>query len=184
MDAHHRRGLLAVTTVSASRRAATVNLDHLRFLTEPITVDGQDMAVVHIYSGSRNRWVDAADGLSAVDDVARAAVSTCGSMSAGDPELLDLARKCLNFVMYMQADDGEFYNFVLDRQATINTTGRTSYRVLAGGRCAACGRSVKACVCSTRLIGLCRQLAAAYLHRAGAGRYAGQLRADDRTARL
>ncbi|MBI5929731.1 MAG: hypothetical protein HY862_10505 [Chloroflexi bacterium] len=37
-----------------------VNLDHLRFLTEPITVEGQDMALVHIYSEyPEYEWVDA-----------------------------------------------------------------------------------------------------------------------------
>ncbi len=110
-----------------------VNLDHLRFLTEPITVNGQEMAVVHIYSEYPDyEWVDAAgEGLSAVDDVARAAVVYLWQYErTGDTELLELARQCLNFVLYMQAPDGEFYNFVTDKSGTINERGGTSYKSL------------------------------------------------------
>lgn len=110
-----------------------VNLDHLRFLTEPATINGQGMALVHIYSEHPEyEWVDAAgEGLSAVDDVARAAVVYLWQYErTQEPELLDLARRCLEFVIYMQAEDGEFYNFVYDREATINERGGTSYKSL------------------------------------------------------
>ncbi len=110
-----------------------VNLDHLRFLTEQVTVDGQDMAIVHIYSEYPDyEWVDAAgEGISAVDDVARAAVVYLWQYErTGDPELLELARACLEFVRYVQAEDGEFYNFVYDREGAINERGNTSYKSL------------------------------------------------------
>lgn len=110
-----------------------VNLDHLRFLTEPIIVNGQEMAVVHIYSEYPDyEWVDAAgEGLSAVDDVARAAVVYLWQYErTRDMELLNLAKLCLNFVLYMQAPDGEFYNFVTDKSGTINERGGTSYKSL------------------------------------------------------
>jgi hypothetical protein len=110
-----------------------VNLDHLKFLTEPVTIDEMPMAVVHIYSEfPEYEWVDAAgEGLSAVDDVARAAVVYLWQYErTGETELLDLARRCLNFVMYMQAEDGEFYNFVTDSAGTINERGNTSYKSL------------------------------------------------------
>ncbi|MDI9636025.1 sugar-binding protein [Geitlerinema splendidum] len=113
--------------------APLVNLDHLRFLTEPVTIDGRDMALVHIYSEYPNyAWVDDADeGLSAVDDVARAAVVYLWEYErTGDSSLLDLARRCLEFVLYMQAEDGEFYNFVFTREGTINRTGGTSFKSL------------------------------------------------------
>jgi len=108
-----------------------VNLDHLLHLTEPVTIDGQDMAVVHIYAEYPDyAWVDDADeGISAVDDVARAAVVYLWEYErTGDAALLDVARRGLNFVMYMQAEDGEFYNFVWDREGTINERGVTSYK--------------------------------------------------------
>jgi hypothetical protein len=110
-----------------------VNLDHLRFLTEPVTINEQSMAIVHIYSESPDyEWVDAAgEGISAVDDVARAAVVYLWEYErTGDESLLELARACLEFVRYMQLEDGEFYNFVYTREGVINETGNTSYNSL------------------------------------------------------
>lgn len=123
-------GVMAQESASG---ADLVNLDHLRFLTQPVTIDGTPMGIVHIYSEyPEYEWVDAAgEGLSAVDDVARAAVVYLWQYErTHDPELLELARLCLNFVLYMQADDGEFYNFVTDRAGTINERGGTSYKSL------------------------------------------------------
>lgn len=124
--------LLAVRVVSA-QETPLVNLDHLKSLTESVTIAGQDMAIVHIYSEYPvYKWVDDADeGLSAVDDVARAAVVYLWEYErTGDEALLALARRCLNFVMYMQADDGEFYNFVWDQTGRQNLDGGTSYKSL------------------------------------------------------
>ncbi len=114
-------------------QADLVNLAHLRFLTEPIQVEGREMALVHIYSEyPKYEWVDAAgEGISAVDDAARAAVVYLWQYErTSDAENLKLARLCLEFVRYMQAPDGEFYNFVFDRAARINKTGNTSYKSL------------------------------------------------------
>jgi hypothetical protein len=128
-------GLLLMPLAASAQNDADelVNLDHLRFLTEPVTIDGREMAVVHIYSEYPDyEWVDAAgEGLSAVDDVARAAVVYLWEFErTGEADLLDEARRCLEFVLYMQADDGEFYNFVTDSSGTINRTGGTSYKSL------------------------------------------------------
>lgn len=125
--------LLSMGRVMAQESTDLVNLDHLRFLTEPITVDGTPMAIVHIYSEfPEYEWVDAAgEGLSAVDDVARAAIVYLWQYErTGNPELLELAQLCLNFVLYMQTEDGEFYNFVTDSAGTINRFGGTSYKSL------------------------------------------------------
>lgn len=124
---------LVLAMPTTAQENELVNLAHLRFLTENLTIDGQDMAMVHIYSEyPEYEWVDAAgEGLSAVDDVARAAVVYLWQYErTGDPELLELARNCLDFVMYMQAEDGEFYNFITDSSGTINLTGGTSYKSL------------------------------------------------------
>jgi hypothetical protein len=110
-----------------------VNLDHLKYLTETVTVNDQQMALVHIYSEyPEYEWVDAAgEGLSAVDDVARAAIVYLWQYErTQDESLLQYARDCLEFVRYMQVDDGEFYNFVYDREGTINERGNTSYKSL------------------------------------------------------
>lgn len=125
--------LLLTLPVYGQETDDLINLDHLRFLTEPVTVDGSEMAVVHIYSEyPEYEWVDAAgEGLSAVDDVARAAIVYLWQYErTGDESLLELAKRCLNFTMYMQADDGEFYNFVYDREGTVNERGNTSYKSL------------------------------------------------------
>ncbi len=110
-----------------------VTLDHLIRLTEPVTIDGREMAIVHIYSEFPDYgWVDDADeGISAVDDVARAAVVYLWEYErTGNTDLLEWARRCLEFVRYMQADDGEFYNFVFTREGQINERGNTSYKSL------------------------------------------------------
>lgn len=116
-----------------SMRSGLINLDHLRFLTEPVTFGDQKVAVVHIYSEyPEYQWVDAAgEGISAVDDVARAALVYLGYYEqTRDTRALDYARECLDFVRYMQNEDGTFYNFVTDRSGTINTQGNTSYKSL------------------------------------------------------
>lgn len=113
--------------------ASLVNLDHLKFLTEPVTIDGREMAIVHIYSEAPDyKWVDAAgEGISAIDDVARAAIVFLHDYErTKSAESLDLARRCLEFVRYMQTPDGEFYNFVFNRDGKINETGGTSYKSL------------------------------------------------------
>ncbi len=134
-------GLMLVALLAASSsnykpaHAANdlVNLSHLQFLTQPITVQGREMALVHIYSETPDyKWVDAAgEGISAVDDVARAAIVYLWQYErTHDQATLDLARRCLEFVRYMQAADGQFYNFVFNAQGKINETGNTSYKSL------------------------------------------------------
>jgi len=108
-----------------------VNLTHLNFLIEEVDIAGQPMAITHIYSEyPRYKWVDASgEGIAAVDDAARAAlVYLTDYESTGDSASLNKARRLLNFVLYMQADDGQFYNFILDRAGTINQTGNTSFK--------------------------------------------------------
>ena len=110
-----------------------INLEHLLFLTEPITMDGRDAAIVHIYSEyPEYEWVDAAgEGIAAVDDVARAAIVYLWYYErTGDERALEQARLCLEFTRALQTEDGWFHNFVYDREGTINTEGITSYKSL------------------------------------------------------
>ncbi|MCJ8014508.1 hypothetical protein MUG84_22670 [Paenibacillus sp. KQZ6P-2] len=105
-----------------------INLDHLDFLNEEVTIDGKDMLITHIYSEyPEYNWVDASgEGIACVDDVARAAIVYLNHYEqTGNKESLDKAKKALNFVMYMQAEDGEFYNFI-NHDFSINTDGSTS----------------------------------------------------------
>jgi hypothetical protein len=123
------------TAQDVAMRDGLVNLDHLLFLTEPVMFGDQNVAIVHIYSEYPDyEWVDAAgEGITAVDDVARAAlVYLAYYEQTGDSRTLDQARLCLDFVRYMQAEDGWFYNFVTDAGGTINPQGSTSYKTLTG----------------------------------------------------
>lgn len=123
----------ATSAQDGSMRSGLINLDHLVFLTEPVTFGDQPVAIVHIYSETPEyEWVDAAgEGISAVDDVARAALVYLEYYDqTGDTRALDYARLCLDFVRYVQNEDGTFYNFVLDRTGTLNTEGGTSYKSL------------------------------------------------------
>jgi hypothetical protein len=125
----------AAAQADDSMRYGRVSLDHLLFLTEPVSFGDQEVAIVHIYSEYPDyEWVDAAgEGITAVDDVARAAIVYLRYYEqTGDERALDQARLCLDFVRYMQDEDGQFFNFVLDATGTINTEGTTSYKTLQG----------------------------------------------------
>ncbi|MGC9398242.1 MAG: sugar-binding protein [Anaerolineae bacterium] len=117
--------------VTEPLRDGLVNLAHLQRLTEVVRWEEEPVALVHIYSEHPNyNWVDApGEGIAAVDDVARAALVYLDFYArTGDKRALELARVSLNFVMRLQAEDGEYYNFVFDRAGTINREGRTSYK--------------------------------------------------------
>jgi hypothetical protein len=107
-----------------------INLSHLDRLTEEIEVDGQSMAVVHIYSEYPDYgWNDATDeGIACVDDVARAAIVYLRYHElTGDVSLLSRIKKYCNFLIFMQNTDGEFYNFITSDHE-INFSGRTSIK--------------------------------------------------------
>jgi hypothetical protein len=130
--------VVVTTTTATSLNAPAVstdrgdvNLSHLNFLVEDVEIAGQPMAITHIYSEyPRYEWVDASgEGITCVDDAARAAlVYLADYESTRDSASLDKARRLLNFVLYMQAENGQFYNFILDRTGTINQTGNTSFK--------------------------------------------------------
>jgi hypothetical protein len=111
-------------------RHGLINAAHLDFLTEPIEVGGRPMAIVHIYSEApAYRWVDASgEGITAIDDIARAVLVylDLGGGDGGGPAR-ERARLLLETVMYLQTPDGQYYNFLRDREGTINTDGPTSY---------------------------------------------------------
>lgn len=108
-----------------------VNFSHLHHLTETISMGGENVDIVHVYANYPDyRWMEAADagteGVACVDDAARAAVVYLRhyELTRGQGSL-DRAKRLLQFVLRMQADDGEFCNFIY-KDHSINTTGRTS----------------------------------------------------------
>jgi hypothetical protein len=110
-----------------------LNLTHLNMLSEEAQVDGRPVLITHIYSEApRYSWVDASgEGIAALDDVARATIVYLDFYTqTGNERALERARAGLNFTLYLQTDDGEFYNFILDRGGEINRTGSTSFKSL------------------------------------------------------
>jgi len=124
---------LASCTSPTNRTQSLVNFDHLYHLTEEIEFQGDTVHIVHIYSEYPDyEWVDAADsgpeGITCVDDVGRAiAVYLRYFELTGDSVSLERARPLLKFVLNMQAEDGQFYNFIF-RDHSINVDGITSYK--------------------------------------------------------
>jgi hypothetical protein len=112
-------------------KGALVNFRHLEHLTESIDLGGRRVSIVHIYANFPDyAWVDAKEsgpeGIACVDDAARAAVLYLRHYELNGGSL-EAARGLLDFVLAMQSDDGEFYNFIL-ADHSINREGRTSYR--------------------------------------------------------
>lgn len=106
------------------------NLAHLKHLTEPVTVGDKEALAVWIYAEAPDyhHVTDDDEGFSCVDDVARfVVVMLLHARRTGSEEAEELARGGLEFVMAMQADDGQFYNFIFPDRS-INRTGHTSFK--------------------------------------------------------
>lgn len=112
----------------AQGTGSLVNFTHLQHLTEKIEFLGDSVAVVHTYSNYPGYEWDAAngEGIACVDDAARAAVVYLRYYELTRNEgALEQAKPLLRFVMKMETDDGNFYNFIR-KDYSINTAGRTS----------------------------------------------------------
>ncbi len=118
---------------SGLAQSSLVNFAHLRHLTERILFQGDSVDIVHVYANYPTYdWVDAKEsgpeGIACVDDAARAAVAYLRHYELNkDTVSLRRAVTLLRFVMKMQADDGQFYNFIF-ADHSINTDGKTSFK--------------------------------------------------------
>lgn len=116
-----------------NRQEALVNFRHIEHLTERIYFGDRRVSIVHIYANFPDYdWVDAKEsgpeGIACVDDAARAAVLYLRDFEQnGRMESLTRARGLLDFVLAMQAPDGEFWNFIR-ADHSINRDGRTSVK--------------------------------------------------------
>ena len=125
--------LMSGLPVRSVAQDSLVNFQHLQHLTERIAFAGDSVDIVHIYANYPNyEWVDAKEsgpeGIACVDDAGRAAVVYLRHFElTGNKESLERAKGLLKFVMNMQADDGEFYNFILANHS-INKDGKTSFK--------------------------------------------------------
>jgi hypothetical protein len=125
--------MLAVIASAAPAQPPRLNFSHLRHLTETISLDGENVDIVHVYANAPDyTWQEAADagpeGVACVDDAARAAVLYLRHYEITQSrQSLSHATALLRFVLKMQSADGQFFNFVR-KDHSINTTGRTSIK--------------------------------------------------------
>lgn len=120
--------LLLLQVGCQSKDDLVINNSHLDYLYEEIKVGEKDMAIIHIYSNypEYDYVGDDDEGIACVDDAARAAVYYLYDWnSTGNENSIEKNKKLIEFLLYMQADNGYFYNFIWD-DYSINKDFRTS----------------------------------------------------------
>jgi hypothetical protein len=114
--------------ISYCQSEFTLNKSHLDYLYKDIVVDGKEMAIIHIYSNAPDyEYVgDDDEGYACVDDAARAAIFYLEYFKAyNDSSSLHKYYNLVEFLLYMQSDNGFFYNFIWEDNS-INKTFKTS----------------------------------------------------------
>jgi hypothetical protein len=107
-----------------------VNFSHIDHLSERIYLNGDSVNIIHIYADYPSYdWVDASnEGISCVDDVARIAVTYLRHYELTKTITSKTkAKEFLKFVLKLQAEDGQFYNFIY-ADHSINREGKTSFK--------------------------------------------------------
>jgi hypothetical protein len=104
-------------------------------LSRRLPAAGPRALTLSVYANDEDDGLAARDqgfeGVACIDDAARAVVLLLDLYrDTGDRRLGEWATGLVDFVLYMQRDDGRFHNFIRDWDGTINTDGPTSY---AGG---------------------------------------------------
>ncbi|HPX15943.1 MAG TPA: hypothetical protein PL068_05165 [Petrotogaceae bacterium] len=107
-----------------------INLSHLEFLKDSFNIEGKYYTGYWIYAdktaGAYKHAPAVSEGVTCVDDVARVAILYTDLYRQKSNSLyMQRAREALEFVLAMQDNDGDFYNFI-DENGTINRTGITS----------------------------------------------------------
>jgi hypothetical protein len=133
----------------------------LERLTGPVPLAGPAARAIGVYAEPRSSDLGAPaqmrpaqergfEGVACVDDAARAVVLYCALYrSRPRAPLRSAALGLLEFVAYMQDEDGRFANFILDWTGIKNLTGSTSY--LGGPQWQA--RAVHALACGVATFG-------------------------------
>jgi len=120
--------IVICSELSIGQTTFTVNKSHLDYLYKEIDVNGKQMAVIHIYSNAPDyKYIDDVDeGYACVDDAARAAIFYLEYFKAyNDSSSLIKYYNLVEFLVYMQAENGFFYNFIW-KDNSINKTFKTS----------------------------------------------------------
>ncbi|MBE9469485.1 MAG: hypothetical protein IMY72_14360 [Bacteroidetes bacterium] len=105
-----------------------INTDHLEQLYQEINIKDNILGTIWIYCNAPdyNVVTDDDEGYTCVDDVSRALVFYCRQYKI-EPEIkyLKKIQSLTNFILYMKADNGYFYNFMFPNNE-INITHRNS----------------------------------------------------------
>jgi len=107
-----------------------VNFSHIEHLSERILLNGDSVSIIRIYADYPSyNWVDASsEGITCVDDAARTAVAYLRHYELSKNALSkNKAKEYLRFVLKLQAEDGQFYNFIY-ADHSINRDGKTSFK--------------------------------------------------------
>lgn len=105
-----------------------INPSHLDNLYEEISIRGEKIGIIHIYSEYPDyKWVgDDDEGIACVDDAARAAIFYMNySKQYSDSSSAQKAEKLIGFLLFMQSENGFFYNFIF-QDYSINKTHKNS----------------------------------------------------------
>jgi hypothetical protein len=108
-------------------------LRQLARLTVPVESAGDRACAIAVYADAADRTFAAAErgyeGVACVDDAARAFVLFSDLWAAtGLARMREWALGVLDFLLYMQLDDGRFVNFIWDWSGKRNEHGVTSFR--------------------------------------------------------
>lgn len=116
-------------TLATASPETKITLDHFNFLYQEIEVEQQPMGIVHIYSEypDYHYAIEPREGFTCVDDVARAVIMLSEYYQAkqAPPAILEQIKMLLQFVLYMQNENGYFNNFMWGDHS-INTTYQTT----------------------------------------------------------
>ena len=111
-----------------SKTNSFINTSHLDRLYEEINIDGKSMGIIHIYSDYPDyNWIgDDDEGIACVDDASRAAVFYLNNYQLHeDTASLIKSERLMEFLIFMQSENGFFYNFIFEDHS-INKTHKNS----------------------------------------------------------
>jgi hypothetical protein len=105
-----------------------VNTSHLDALYEEININAESMGIIHIYSDYPDySWIgDDDEGIACVDDASRAAIFYLRNYQSNkDTKSLIKSERLIEFLLFMQSENGFFYNFIFEDHS-INKTHKNS----------------------------------------------------------
>ena len=107
-------------------------LRQLARLTVPVETAGERACAIAVYADAADRTIPAAErgfeGVACVDDASRALILLTDVYAATRlPRMREWALGLLDFLLYMQLEDGRFVNFISDWSGQRNEGGVTSF---------------------------------------------------------